>query len=322
MNTKNILIPTDFSPCAQHALTQAVELAEKFGAHLHVVHVINELNTELYGTDDLRAEAEALYDRMKAEARARLKELAPIHPQAEMKTTVAVSLGFDVASTIEDYIAEEHVDLVVMGTYGRAGAQRIALGSVTEKLIQRTMCPVLAVGEDVPWAEASEDVAVTRVLAPIDFSEDSKYALRTAKRVAASYDADLDVLFVAETHTVPVFEEEGTPTIRTVGMDTDTRRRAQAALKQVAATEGDPDVPLSTHIEEGRVAHVIVDFAERHGTDLIVMAPRGLSGMHRFVLGSSTERVMRAAPCPVLVLHPSKDNRAASGSKLAQDAAF
>lgn len=320
MNAKHILVPTDFSPCAHHALTQAVELADTYDAHLHVLHVINELNMTFYGTDDIRAKAEVLYDRMKAEAEAELRALAPLHPWSEVKTTITVDMGFDVASTIEEYIKDEHIDLVVMGTYGRESAQRIALGSVTERLVRRATCPVLTVGEEAPWA-GSEEVVTNRVLAPVDFSEDSKRALRTAKRLAATYDADLDVLFVAEQHTVPVFEEGGTPSLDTVGMSADTRQRAEAALKQVAAMEGDPDLPLSTHVQEGRIAHAIVDFAETHGTDLIVMAPRGLSGMDRFVLGSSTERVMRAAPCPVLVLHPSAHERASGEPHVAQDAA-
>ena len=308
MTLDHILIPTDFSACADHALTHAVDLAERFGARLHLLHVVNELDPDWYGITDAQKRAVKLRDQIEAEARERLQALSP-EDERDIETTVSLQLSFDVADSINEYVEEREVDLVVMGTHGRKGLDRLMLGNVADKIIRHAPCPVMTVREEIPWAEAENKVAFEEVLAPIDFSEHSRNALRASKVFADQYQARLHLLFVAEKRTVPTFSDTGLPGIGVVEMDPEIVKNAEKALQQLNENIDGPDVRSAYHVREGDVSHDIIDFAETHGIDLIVMATRGLTGVNRFLMGSNTERIVRVAPCPVLTL-PAEEEAA------------
>jgi nucleotide-binding universal stress UspA family protein len=306
MTLDNILIPTDFSACADHALTHAVDLADRFGARLHLLHVVNELDPDWYGITDAQERAVKLRDQIESEARERLRTLAPDNESHDIETTVSLQLSFDVADSINEYVDERDVDLVVMGTHGRKGLDRLMLGNVADKIIRHAPCPVMTVREEVPWAGEEEGVVFEDILAPIDFSEHSRDALQVSKLFADQYQARLHLLFVAEKRTVPTFSDTGLPGIGVVEMDPEIVKNAEKALQQLDENIGGPEVQSAYHVREGDVSHDIVDFSETHGIDLIVMATRGLTGVNRFMLGSNTERIVRVAPCPVLTL-PTED---------------
>lgn len=301
MTFERILTPTDFSTCADRALTHALDVAAQFGAQLHILHVVNELDPSWYGLTDVQDRTTKLRDQIKLEARDRLRALAPDKDLYDFETTVSLQLSFDVAGSIQEYVDERDIQLVVMGTHGRTGLDRLMLGSVANKVIRHSPVPVMTVragAEDTP----DRDVAMNTVLAPIDFSPHSRAALRTAKQFAARHGARLDLLFVAEKRTVPTFSDTGLPGVSVVEMDPDIVNNAEAGLKQLNQNVGGPDVESDYHVKEGGVADTIVNFAEDRGVNLIVMATRGMTGIDRFVLGSTAERVVRTGPCPVLTI--------------------
>lgn len=304
MTLDHILLPTDFSACADHALTHAVEVADRFDARLHILHVVNELDPDWYGITDAQERAVKLREQIREEAHDRLHSLAP---DSRVDTTVSLQLSFDVADSIHEYVDERGIDLVVMGTHGRKGLDRLMLGNVADKIVRHAPCPVMTVREEVPWAGAEDEVAFQEVLAPIDFSDHSRAALRTSKAFARTYDARLHLLFVAEKRTVPTFSDTGIPGVGVVEMDPEIVKNAERALEQLDASVDGPDVESAYHVREGNVSADIVDVAETRGIDLIVMATRGLTGMSRFLLGSNTERVVRVAPCPVLTIPTQPD---------------
>jgi nucleotide-binding universal stress UspA family protein len=298
MNVDNVLIPTDFSACADHALTHALEVADRFDARLHILHVVNELDPDWYGIADAQERAVKLREQIREEARERLEEMAP---DREIDTTISLQLSFDVADTIYEYVDEREIDLVVMGTHGRQGLDRLMLGNVAHKIVRHAPCPVMTVREEVPWT-GEEDVSYQDVLAPIDFSDHSRAALKASKTFASAYQARLHLLFVAEKRTVPTFSDTGIPGVGVVEMDPEIVANAEKALEQLNESAGGPEVESRYHVREGNVSSDIVDFSETHGVDLIVMATRGLTGVSRFLIGSNTERIVRVAPCPVLTI--------------------
>jgi nucleotide-binding universal stress UspA family protein len=298
MTIDRILHPTDFSACADHALAHAIEVAERFDARLHILHVVNELDPDWYGITEADERAVTLRDQIRAEARDRLHDLAP---EAHVESTVSLEVSFDVAGSITGYVDEHAVDLVVMGTHGRRGLDRLMLGNVADKIIRHAACPVLTVREEASLTR-TEDVQIRDVLAPIDFSEHSRQALGVSKAFAGAYEARLHLLFVAEKRMVPTFSDTGLPGVGVVEMDPKIVENAERALEQLEADVDGPDVESSYHVREGTVSEDIVEFAEDPGADLIVMATRGLTGTHRVLLGSNTERVVRVAPCPVLTI--------------------
>ena len=296
---ENLLIPTDFSACADHALTHAIELADRFDANLHILHVVNELDPDWYGITDAQERAVKLRAQIREEAEERLHKLAP---DDELETTISLQLSFDVADSINEYVEERAIDLVVMGTHGRKGMDRLMLGNVADKLIRHAPCPVMTVREEVPWESETENVVFEDILAPIDFSDHSRDALTVSKHVAHQYQARLHLMFVAEKRTVPTFSDTGIPGVGVVEMDPEIVSQAEEALKQLNDSVPGPQVESFYHVREGSVSEDVIDYAESHGSDLIVMATRGLTGVKRFLLGSNTERIVRTAPCPVLTI--------------------
>lgn len=306
MTPRRILVPTDFSPSADAALAHAGSLADRFRVPLHLLHVVHETNTDLYGLGDAKVHIDRLREEAESAARARLAELAPERAVQEVHTAVARHPEGNVVDAIEQYVLDSAIDLVVMGTHGRQGLGRFVLGSVANRLVRRGVAPVLTVRrgeEEVPAAP----VAYDNILAPIDFSDHSKAALRLSKEVASQHGATQHLLFVAEKRVLPTFSDTGIPGVGVVEMDPEIVANAGEALDELSASVGGPEVTTAHHVEEGDVAQAIIDFADAHEADLIVMATRGLTGIDRFVLGSNTERVVRTAPCPVLTVPPSPD---------------
>ena len=295
-------MPTDFSASAEHALTKAVDLAERLDATLHILHVVDELDPDFYGLDEAQDRAKKVRERIRDEAASRLKSLAPTEDAVNLRTRVSVQLSFDVAATINEYIEDQEIDLVVMGTRGRRGIERLMLGNVADKLVRHAETPIITVGEQVPWETREEDRLIQDVLAPVDFSEHSKQALHMAKVIAGAYDARLHLIFVAEKRVLPTFSDTGLPGVGVVEMDEEIVANADEALRQLADQIDGPDVPVETTVVHGRVAKEVIDYAEERGIDMIVMATRGLSGVQRYLLGSNTERIVRVAPCPVLTM--------------------
>lgn len=301
MNVRRILAPTDFSDCADAALNHALTLADRFDAQLSLVHVIHELDAGEYG---LEAEwsSHRLSDEIEAEVRERLREMTADRGSIDIQAEIVHRLNLDVAAAIEEFVADHEIDLVVMGTHGRTGLGRLMLGSVANRVIRRASCPVMTVRDRSQTGGANGTVDYTELLAPIDFSEHSRVALRLAKGVAARYEARLHLLFVAERRVLPTFSDTGLPGVSVVEMDPDIVANAESALEALDENVGGPEVESVYRVSKGEVAQDIVDYAEDQEVDLVTMATRGLAGLSRFLLGSNTERVVRVAPCPVLTV--------------------
>lgn len=301
MNFRRILAPTDFSDCADAALNHALTLADRFDAQLTLVHVIHELDAGEYGLD-AEWSSHRLGDEVEAEVRERLRETTADTGSIDIQTEIVHRLNLDVAAAIEEFVADHGIDLVVMGTHGRTGLGRLMLGSVAHRVTRRASCPVLTVRDGSETGGVNGPVDYSEMLAPIDFSEHSRAALRLAKVVAARYEARLHLLFVAERRVLPTFSDTGLPGVSVVEMDPDIVANAEAALEALNENVGGPEVESTYHVTKGEVAQDIVDYAEEQAVDLLTMATRGLAGFSRFLLGSNTDRVVRVAPSPVLTV--------------------
>lgn len=309
MTIEHLLVPTDFSASADAALDHAVSMADRFHATLHLLHVVNDPSAGLYGLGNAEVQIDRLKGEAESMARDRLLAMARDSSAVKVHTAVAERVNLDVADAVQEYVGEHAIDLVVMGTHGRQGLGRLVLGSVANTLIRRSTCPVMTVRDHDEASDASPEVNYKNLLAPIDFSDHSRTALRLSKEVADRHGATQHLLFVAEKRVLPTFSDTGIPGVGVVEMDPDIVANAEAALKELDDAVGGPDVETGYHVEEGDVAQDIVDFAETNEVDLIVMATRGLTGIDRFVIGSNTERVVRAAPCPVLTVPTTSDEQ-------------
>jgi nucleotide-binding universal stress UspA family protein len=140
-----ILVPTDFSELSSVALEYGQALAERFGASLHVLHVIEDpfmlgaTSSEIYVPD-----VPALRAALVTEAEAQLAGLLPDRVRDALHVTTEVRVGH-AAPIICDVARTSPCDLVVMGTHGRTGVAHLFLGSVAEKVVRMAPCPVLTI---------------------------------------------------------------------------------------------------------------------------------------------------------------------------------
>ena len=185
-----------------------------------------------------------------------------------------------------------------MGTHGRRGPARLFLGSVAEEVVRHAPCPVLTLREEKA-PKAIE--AVEKILVPVDFSPYSQEALSYGKEVAALYGAGLQVLHTIEEPAYPYFYTPG-GTYSPVEQLEALREKAEEALDKMLSETPGPEVPAERFVATGRPASEIARFAEERGSDMVVIATHGLTGLERLLVGSTAEQVVRLAHCPVFTV--------------------
>ena len=291
LRIQKILFPTDLSECAEAAFAQASFLAAEFGAELHVLNVIVKPHFDFSqflggGSEEGTTPFEWAIDVDREQTTDRDDDVHVLHRQVEAHAASAAIVQY----------AEEHTtDLIVMATHGRSGMSRVVLGSVTEDVIRDAPCPVLTVHSG---DHQGADEAIRNILVPVDFSEHGSRALRYAVQLARVYGAEIDLLHAYEEIAIPDVYGVG-PVLLPAQM---VSARIEQALEQLAAEAQHYDVPIRTHVLIGHPALTVIDFADRHETDLIVLATHGWSGLKRLLLGSVAEKVIRMAPCPVFTV--------------------
>lgn len=310
MDINTILLATDFSDASKAGLRKALLFAKRFDATLHIMHAVDKLDSSWYGFEDAERRAEALRNAIRQEAQQMLTNLVPDDTAVEVKTHVSMQLSFDVSATIVEYASERDIDLVVMGTRGHTKRDQFGLGHVASRVTEKAPCPVLLVGQSAPWATPGNAETLSDVVAPIDFSPHSYEAYGYARSVAGQFDATLHLLFVAEERTIPVFSDTGLPGLQTLEMPPAMVENSRKALQQLIDRTNGPAVEHRIHIKEGEPAPILIDLIERSGIDLAVIATRGHSALKRMLLGSTTRRLLRRAPCPVLTLRAGQTKSA------------
>ena len=141
---KRILVPTDFSETSDVALTYGKALAERFGAALHVLHVIDDTLLTAYASEAFGTSLFAMRDEIEKDSRARLEGVFDTQETQKLGGVAVLRTGQAFAEIVR-YALEERIDLIVMGTHGRGPVSHMLLGSVAEKIVRRGPCPVLTV---------------------------------------------------------------------------------------------------------------------------------------------------------------------------------
>lgn len=299
LDIKKIVYATDFSPCSENALPIAVRLAASHDAELHMVHAIVLHADDPHDPAHHFPEPDELYELMRSSAEARMATTAENGGMPDVNIVRAQVRGISPAPVILEYAEEQGVDLIVMGTHGRRGLRHLLLGSVAEEVVRMADCPVLTVREDAASASAFE-----RILVPMDYSRHSELALGYAREIASSEGASLHLLHVLEVDTYPDFYF---PVQASQMFDMpELKERALQHLRDRLEKEG-PEVRAELHVELGHPAQSVVEYAERLGIDLIVLASHGRTGLERALLGSVAEGVARRAQCPVLIVKPPEE---------------
>lgn len=297
---KNLLVGTDFSPIADHALDRAIAFAARDGAKLTLVYAEPDFAvTPAMGTVESAAilEWNQTQERQREEDHEGLAERCERARSAGVEATSIVRKGH-ADDVIPEVAGEIGADLVVIGTHGRTGIRRFLLGSVAEKIVRRAPCSVLVSrGETGPRPE------FRKVLVATDFSPAADKALRQAIALSAAR-GEVELAHVWQyppgTWGLDMLAEktEAMTTLRDA-LTAGARQRADALLEQHAGSGR----ALRFELLHGPAASVLTSRAESTGADLIAVGTHGYRGFKRFLLGSVAEAVVRHAPCSVLVAH-------------------
>mgnify|MGYP006385252983 FL=1 len=146
LTLKTVLVPTDFSDASESALRYGKGMARAFGASLHVVHVMEDLLAHAWAAEVYVASMPQLRDEIEKESRQRLGTLLTDGERAELRAETALLAGNPFLEIVR-YAKAHNIDLIVMGTHGRGPIAHMLLGSVAEKVVRKSPCPVLTVRE-------------------------------------------------------------------------------------------------------------------------------------------------------------------------------
>lgn len=297
---KHILCPIDFSETSIRALKYATALAHWYESQLDVLHVVPAFESvPMSHVAAVGGVGRVLHATRCEEI---VKDIRSAIDEAGTGDTHhrALALEGRVHEMIVSHAAAQPADLIVLGTHGRGGFNRLFLGSVTEKVVRTAPCAVLTVPPGAP-ATNREPISFKRILCAIDFSPASLAALKYALELGRQANGCVTVL-----HALEYMDPEepcehvdaATRKARSLRID-HARQRLHHQLADEPTT--------SCAIEEvvvpvNRAYREILQRAASAHSDLIVMGAQGSSGIELMLYGSNTQHVVRAATCPVLTV--------------------
>jgi nucleotide-binding universal stress UspA family protein len=286
MRIDTILHPTDFSNGAARARAVALDLATRHQAELHLFH-----GQLLHLSDRTAPPLAALAETAMAEAEQLVEQDPTRHmPTVKCSQLPAVS-AFD---AVMERATELQPDLIVLGTHGRSGLERLLIGSTAEKIVHHWTGHVVTVRNTVKAAK-QDPARPRRILVPVDLSTGSAQALDAARWLAHATDTRLDLLHVVE--PIPPFYYGGSAE---QGL-TAARDQRQFLERSLRDWSGDIEGATWT-VTDGSAPLEIARIAKYRQADLVVMGTRGLTGLPHMLIGSVTERVCRTCDTPVLVV--------------------
>jgi len=187
-------------------------------------------------------------------------------------------------------------DLVIIGTHGRSGLEHFLIGSVAEKVVRYAPCAVLTVP-----GSAECKVFFRRLIVPFDFSEYAQLALEKALELADFEGLELHLIYVVEEDVHPAWYAWGAQSIFDVLPQ--IKEKAQEKMDEtLAKLQVSDKVRIVKQVVAGKAHKEIAAYARQTVADGVVMATHGRVGLDRFLLGSTTERVIRSVKLPILTL--------------------
>jgi nucleotide-binding universal stress UspA family protein len=292
MMIKNILCPIDRSPSSLQALGYAIALARWQSARLNLLEVIEEIPPPGVSRVPKR-------DGVPKEARTALERDLRRVLTARRCSDVKVEISMRKGNVVQEILAQAKTsrsDLVVVGSHGRGGVQRLVLGSVAEKVLRLATCPVLTVRSGVRLVRRSQSPFET-ILCPTDFSAAANKAVAYAKRLAQEADATLILMSAVEWP----FDEAVMS-----GAVAELRKRiesnAREALTRLLPRPASNGRRAEAIVAIGKASAAIVKVARARSVDLVVMGVSGRGALDVALLGSTTHHVIREGAWPVLTV--------------------
>jgi len=323
---KKILCAIDFSDFTDTILSYGKSLALEFESTLCLCHIVQKTIMVSSHMPPYLDYAGIENERI----RHTREELEKIANSIDVNCDILVSAGHP-ADEIEEMATQNNVDMVIAATHGGSGVKRFLIGSVTNRLVKTLTCPLLVLHSKKKHIASENDqgIKLERILVGCDFSRDSQLAFDYALSLAQEFQTQLFLAHVmrpTEQIELPASDyiklQEG-DTIgwtyseyidlqkRTYNEDwpkkTAVANRLEKQLSNMVPAESRNWCTPVTILLEGQPYKELIDYAESERVDMIVLGIRGHGLLEQFLVGSTTDRVISRASCPVLaVRHAEK----------------
>ena len=298
INFNNILCATDLSDLSGIAISSGVALAKEFNAKLYICHIVDLSATTTYG--DLIFAPLELQSKTIGYTHEQLEQI--MQPQ-QIDWSPLVTAGHP-PDEISKFVAMHQIDLVVAATHGRSGLKRVFLGSITERLMRTLACPLLIVrsSEGADMLKDSASITFKKILVGYDFSSFSDLAFQYGLSLAQEFESELHLIHVIET---TIYKD----LLKTSMASGNTPEKALHDQLNEKLSQKIPDESAiwcrpKTSLLAGRPYEEIIKYALLNSIDLIILGIRGRNLIEVLLTGSTTDRIVRQGPCPVLSVCP------------------
>jgi nucleotide-binding universal stress UspA family protein len=307
VTVSRILCPVDLSEFSRRALSHALALAGWYGAELTALHVRpRSIRPPGWGEDAALPVLEGLLEGPEHDAALRrlVTEVA-----AESRVVTVFRDGGVVAEIVR-LARDLPADLVVMGTHGASGFERLMMGSVTEKVLRKAPCPVLTVPRGAERPLPATPVEFNTIVCGVDFSAVSLQAFDYALSLAQEAQARLVLVHVFE--AMPPEHEAELASRFDLGeyvrvLEAVAVERLAQLVPDAARDWCEPELV----VRHGKPYHELVQLAQERAADLLVLGAHGRGPLDVALFGSTTSQVVRQATCPVLTVTAGRRDVAA-----------
>jgi nucleotide-binding universal stress UspA family protein len=289
---ERILVPVDGSGVSGKALEFAIERAKLHNSKITVAFAVNRLSVATATAAPYAyVDATPMLEALEAEAEAVLGSAESAVRAAGVAST-RVKLDGPAGRAILTYARETNPDVIVMGTRGRRGFERLAIGSTAEEVVRASAVPVFVI--PLRAVAAAQPGPLQHVLVAIDGSPAADDGLAFACDLAQREHARLTLCTVAEAAGM---DWDGVD--RDMFLEAEIEERARPLLERSRIRASSLGIDVNTDLRQGNAAAEIVASAQQAKADIIVVGTHGRAGIPRFILGSVAEGVLRTSTLPV-----------------------
>lgn len=317
---KRIMACVDLSEHSKKTLSYALALARGFQAEVVVYTVTNIRDVEAvrrashYYPDLINVEK--YQEAIKAERHQQIEQMLQAEPVSEKaKVSILESAGVPFSEILEA-IKRERIDLVILGAKGRTNVAGPFFGSVAEKVFRHSSVPVVSVrnreiSDQNAQPGGSAMFGIERITAAVDLSDYSLSVIAYAARIAEKCAAEVTVVNVINRKFVDavekVYNDQHPDQFSQKKFISDETHRRTQNLQELIRKYIPKEVPARVVIRSGIPFEEIIGAAAEDKADLLVIAPKGRSNLPDYLFGTTTEKIFRHAPMPVLRVGLMKD---------------
>jgi len=289
MQMKRILVPIDFSEAGKESLRYAIPIAKQSKASIFLIHVVPSLTGGRFLPDLQISKA----------AREQIEKFATRKIPLEITREIRVLQGSP-SQELVNFARKLKIDLMVTTTHGYTGWKHALLGSTAERIIQHSPCPVLVIrnSKGVERHSVEPQKLFSRILVGTDFSTYSDKAMRYALSMAEDYRSKVSIIHVVEP---PMYPSEGFPSL--AAQEKKMVLSAAEEIEHWRLKWNDQKSLIKTiKLRSGDALPEILREAKKQKSNLLLVSTHGHTGWKRVFLGSTCEKLIRYAKCPVMVV--------------------